>query len=67
MPTVDCKLIDCSKHNSELCMAMRVRIDGVGQVRCYDPVLRSNVVHESVPPGHKKHGRWAENRNKGFR
>jgi len=27
----------------------------------------SAIVHEAVRPGYKKHGRWAENRNKGIR
>lgn len=68
MPTVDCKLIDCSKHGRTICISReRITIDGVGQVQCYDPVPRSNVVHDPVQPGHKKHGRWTENRNKGFR
>jgi len=67
MPTVDCKLTDCSKHGRDICIAKRIGIDGVGQVQCYDPVPRSNVVHDFVQPGHKKRGRWAENRNKGYR
>lgn len=51
MPTVDCKLTDCRLHGREICIARHIGVDGVGQVECYDPVPRSPLVHEPVPPG----------------
>lgn len=45
MPIVECKLTDCSKHGTEVCNSSRVKIDSVGSVECYDPVLRSSIVH----------------------
>lgn len=51
MPTVDCKLIDCSKHAAEgtKCRG-NVNIDMYGDPVCYDPVPRSALVHEPVNP-----------------
>lgn len=46
MPIVDCKLTDCSKHGLDICVAIRIGIDGVGQVECYDPVEKSEIVHD---------------------
>jgi len=49
--TVICKLTDCKHHGIETCTARRVAIDGFGQVECYEPVIRSILVHETFNPG----------------
>jgi len=51
MANVRCKLTDCKYHGTEVCTAQRVYIDGVGQVECYEPIIRSTLVHEQFNPG----------------
>ena len=56
MIIVDCKLTDCKHCGIKACMARRVAIDGYGQVECYEPVPRSDVVHVLVNPQCSKTG-----------
>lgn len=61
MPTVICKLTDCSRHGREICIAKRISIDGVGQVECYDPVPRSLLVHEPFKNDCRRRGKkWVQ-------
>jgi len=65
MTTVDCKLTDCKYRGIETCVARRIAVDGCGQVECYEPVLRSAVVHGPVNPRcYKTGGKYKSNRVK---
>ena len=65
MPTVDCKLIDCANHGREICIAKNIVVDGVGQCESYDPVPRSNIVHEKTSTNCRRihgAGSWLKSR-----
>ncbi|MBP2664785.1 MAG: hypothetical protein H6Q71_2733 [Firmicutes bacterium] len=51
MTTVICKLTDCVYHGLEICTAKRARVDGVGQVECYEPIPHSSIVHREFDSG----------------